>query len=42
MVVVKEVKTRKELKKWVEFPNRLYKNCPIIFTKAAQFDKSIQ
>lgn len=28
MVVVKEVKTRKELKKWVEFPNRLYKNCP--------------
>lgn len=28
MVVVKEVRTKKELKKWVEFPNHLYKDCP--------------
>ncbi|MBE5733542.1 MAG: GNAT family N-acetyltransferase [Clostridiales bacterium] len=27
-VVVKEVLTKKDLKKWVEFPNKLYKNVP--------------
>jgi len=28
MVIVKEVKTKKDLKKWVLFPNNLYKNNP--------------
>jgi len=27
-IIVKEIHTRKELKKWVDFPNKLYKKCP--------------
>ena len=28
MVIVKEILTKKDLKKWVEFPNKLYKKVP--------------
>ncbi len=35
-IVIKEVITKKDLKKWVDFPNKLYKNvdayCPFLFS----------
>ena len=35
-VIIKEVLTKKDLKKWVDFPNKLYKNvdayCPFLFS----------
>ena len=44
-VVIKEVLTKKDLKKWVDFPNKLYKNCkpycPFLFSdEISTFTKS--
>lgn len=44
-VVIKEVLTKKDLKKWVDFPNKLYKNtkayCPFLFSdEVATFTRS--
>ncbi len=44
-LVIKEVLTKKDLKKWVDFPNKLYKNCepycPFLFSdEVATFTKA--